>query len=475
MAPTVQGFDSAELTVGAYTLGFVHPPGYPLYIMVGHLFAQLPFSNVGVRLNLMSVSFGVLTVIALYQLLLTQTHDWRPALISAALFATAPIFWSQAVRAEVYTLHTFLVVCILLAWWYAHKSAQSRVYVVCFILLGLSMGNHSTTALLWGAILICAIYERLRWKWIALGGSLLGIGVTAVLYLYFPLRAAYPPTIDYIQPYFNINLASPSSVWWLVSFQAFRCSFYADQALTKLLDDAVHLLFSIWTNSLGIGFILGLWGWWRLWFISPLWNRLLTVYFLVNIVAFLTYHVVDKEAMFIPIYIVGSLWVVCGIDGLRAWLGVNLRQSSFSGATLLMYAALAWCIIIGVWLNWPLVDLSQSRRVYDYSRQLFDEVEPSTLIVNHWVSASVLDYLQKVEGRRPDLQIINLDFYFLGLQAECNETLELTTQEIWFEWLDKHVGQQPVCFLEPLPPTPDKFRWTVRKNCWILAAAEGRT
>lgn len=31
MPPTVDGLDSAELSVGAYTLGLVHPPGYPLY------------------------------------------------------------------------------------------------------------------------------------------------------------------------------------------------------------------------------------------------------------------------------------------------------------------------------------------------------------------------------------------------------------------------------------------------------------
>src|SRR6185436_12418633 len=121
------------------------------------------------------------------------------------------------------------------------------------------------------------------WKAIAFGGSLLGVGLTAVLYLYFPWRAAYSPAIDYIQPYFNVNLASLSGVWWLASFQAFRCSFYVDRPFTTILTDAAHLLASIWTNSLGIGFILGLWGWWRMWFSHRLWNRLLTIYFLANI------------------------------------------------------------------------------------------------------------------------------------------------------------------------------------------------
>ena len=70
LAPTVQAFDSAELTVGAYTLGFVHAPGYPLYMVLGHLFGQIPIGDIGFRLNLMSAVFGVSTVLVLYLLLL---------------------------------------------------------------------------------------------------------------------------------------------------------------------------------------------------------------------------------------------------------------------------------------------------------------------------------------------------------------------------------------------------------------------
>ena len=66
MAPTVYNLDSAELATGAYTLAIVHPPGYPTYLLVGKLFTWLPVGDVGYRLNLMSGTFGALTVTCVY-------------------------------------------------------------------------------------------------------------------------------------------------------------------------------------------------------------------------------------------------------------------------------------------------------------------------------------------------------------------------------------------------------------------------
>ncbi|MGH7292790.1 MAG: protein O-mannosyl-transferase family, partial [Myxococcota bacterium] len=69
MAPTVYGLDSAELTTGAYALGIVHAPGSPTYMLLGHVFAQLPLGDVGYRLNLMSAVAAALAVLFLYLVL----------------------------------------------------------------------------------------------------------------------------------------------------------------------------------------------------------------------------------------------------------------------------------------------------------------------------------------------------------------------------------------------------------------------
>jgi len=474
MAPTIQGFDSAELAVGAYTLGFVHPPGYPLYMLLGHLFAQIPIANVGLRLNLMSAIFGSLTALVLYQLLLAQTGEWKISLVATSLFATAPIPWSQAIQAEVYTLHTFLMASTLIAWFHAHRSMRIGSSVICFILLGLGMGNHLTTALLWASALISTIWGTPRWRRICISATILGLGIAAACYLYFPWRSMATPQIDYIRSYFDVDLGSLSGLWWLISASAFQHLFYIDLTPSALLQEVFRLSIFVWDGSLGIGLILGAWGWWRLRQAHPSWNLLLSLYFIANLIAFISYHVVDKEAMFIPTYLVGSIWIANGIGELTAWITSCLQRSNPDRMNAPISLILLLVIAVSVWLNWSSVSLRHDRRVYDFAARLLDEVEPSTTIVNHWVTASVLDYLQVVEGRRPDVTSFNLSFYFLGLQTRYGslDNNNTSAQADWFSWLDSQLGQRPLCFIEPLPTIPDNLRWIRQNACWKLAYGE---
>ena len=66
LAPTVTLVDSGELILACHSLGIAHPPGFPLYVLIGHLFAQLPFGNVAYRLNLMSALFAALTALTVF-------------------------------------------------------------------------------------------------------------------------------------------------------------------------------------------------------------------------------------------------------------------------------------------------------------------------------------------------------------------------------------------------------------------------
>jgi len=124
-------------------------------------------------------------------------------------------------------------------------------------------------------------------------------------------------------------------------------------------------------------------------------------------------------------------------------------------------------VAVGVWLNWSAVSLRGNRRVYDFAAHLLREVEPSTMIVNHWVTASVLDYLRIVEGQRPDVASFNLDFYFLGAQTECDMP-DALAQMAWFSWLSGQLVSRPLCFIEPLPSSPSNLHWVREGTCWQL-------
>ena len=152
LAPTVSFFDSGELISAAYSFGVAHPPGYPLYVLLGWLFGHLPLGEFAYRINLMSALFAALATLMVYGIcsvclmLAAQkrcpktspaaddTPDpeqmLRPALamIAALSFAFSLTHWQHAVIAEVYSLNAFLcgLIVLLLLWWYRGNSVGSR-------------------------------------------------------------------------------------------------------------------------------------------------------------------------------------------------------------------------------------------------------------------------------------------------------------------------------------------------------------
>ena len=67
MAPTVSFWDCGEFIASAITLGVPHPPGAPLYLLVGKIFSMLPLgADLAFRVNLVSALSSALTILFLY-------------------------------------------------------------------------------------------------------------------------------------------------------------------------------------------------------------------------------------------------------------------------------------------------------------------------------------------------------------------------------------------------------------------------
>src|SRR5262245_50592009 len=86
--------DNPELVTTAVTLGVAHPPGYPLLVLVGHLFSLLPLGPVAFRVNLVAVVCGSATVALVYLTAWRLSHRWPAALLAAGTLAVNPLFWS---------------------------------------------------------------------------------------------------------------------------------------------------------------------------------------------------------------------------------------------------------------------------------------------------------------------------------------------------------------------------------------------
>ena len=123
LAPSVATLfdDSLEFPLVSYRLGIAHPTGYPLYTLLGKLFTLGPWHNPAWRVNLLSAVAGALTVAFVYLAARQLTKRRLPALLGAVALAVSPVFWSQAVVAEVYTLTGAFVALLL---WLALRWAR---------------------------------------------------------------------------------------------------------------------------------------------------------------------------------------------------------------------------------------------------------------------------------------------------------------------------------------------------------------
>jgi hypothetical protein len=86
--------DAGDFITASYTLGIPHPPGYPLYTLLGKLFLMLPIpgglSQAAWRMNFMSAFFGALTILLIYFFILKVTkHNWL------AFFAALSVAFAQ--------------------------------------------------------------------------------------------------------------------------------------------------------------------------------------------------------------------------------------------------------------------------------------------------------------------------------------------------------------------------------------------
>jgi hypothetical protein len=324
----VLGGDSGEYQVAAWLGGFVHPTGYPLYLIVGWLWTHLlPVGSPAWRMNLLTAFCAALAVGLVYLLAarvlaasaaarLSSTARRMLALFAALCFAIAPTFWSQAIIAESYPLHAAFVAAVLLCLLVWAERPDARTLYWAAGLYGLSLTHHRTMLLLAPASLAFLWQNRAKIRLqslspVRIAGLLL---VPLALYLYIPLRAPRAPYSQVaLSPTQTLHLYLPT-VSGFVEYVSGRVFSAALHTLVQALEVAPQAgaFFVHEFSWIGVG--LGLLG--LLWLVvRRRWGVLtLTGLSFFCLVAFnMFYGIPNIWVYFIAPYLIWVLWMALGL------------------------------------------------------------------------------------------------------------------------------------------------------------------
>ena len=196
LAPTTAMWDTSEYITAAYTLGLPHPPGNPLFVLIGRVFAILPIApTVAVRINLLaaicsSVSAGMWFLITERVLVSWFVERWQRILggvIAAGIGATAFTVWNQSVVNEkVYTVSLMgiaIISWLMVRWCDAPDGRKAdRTLVLVAYICGLGYANHMAGMLPAPAVGLAVLLRRpatiARWPLLLACAAAIVVGMT---------------------------------------------------------------------------------------------------------------------------------------------------------------------------------------------------------------------------------------------------------------------------------------------------------
>jgi hypothetical protein len=211
--PTMSFWDCGEYISTAAKLEVGHPPGAPLYQMLGAFFAMFSFGNnemVALMVNMMSVFSSAFTILFMFwsssillrKIVSSYTEMDRnkavvilgSSFVGALAFTFSDSFWSSAVEAEVYAMASLFIAILFwlgLRWEEdMHTPKGNRWLLLISLVIGLSFGVHFMALLTIPAIGFLYFFKN--YKTVTIKNFIIAnIIIVAVLLFIFKLLLPY--------------------------------------------------------------------------------------------------------------------------------------------------------------------------------------------------------------------------------------------------------------------------------------------
>lgn len=211
LEPTASWWDCGEYISTAFKLQVGHPPGAPLFQMIGRFFSLFAFGDnlkVAMMINFMSALVSAFTILFLFW---TITHMARKlvvknqemtsgqtlavmgsGLVGALAYTFSDSFWFSAVEGEVYAMSSFFTAIVFWAIlkWEDQSERKHSIRWIVFIayLVGLSIGVHLLNLLAIPAIAFVYYFKKYKptTKGVILTGSISIFILAFIMYVMIP-------------------------------------------------------------------------------------------------------------------------------------------------------------------------------------------------------------------------------------------------------------------------------------------------
>jgi hypothetical protein len=463
---TVATEDDGLFILSSYFLGVEHPPGYPLYTLLGKLFTLLPFGSVAYRVHLLSGLFGALTGAAAWLCARALIEARLAAYLAALGLGFSPVFWSQALIAEVYTFNTFFfLVLVYLGLQLCPPGPQPapgegrRILPWMALVFGLSLSNHWPLMLLVAPAFVILLRPRIG-EILRRSPLLAGLFVLGLLpYAWMVLLSWTGLPIS-----FYGSIETLGALWFMVSRSGYAG---VDHSLSATVLDRIKffqfaggqllLQFALVGTSLaGVGFAVQ----WRHW--GRRVSAFLTVAFLMPTAVLLLllgfdYDSFNKHVFHVyplPAYAVVALWMALGF----AWLARRMalrRIPAFAGGV----AVLALIFALGCRSNlladyeWTARYALAVLRVLPRDAIVFAKGDPDLVPIA---------YFHMIEHWRPDITLYQAQGLVLGNRLFHPLHTDAETQKRKVrDFIEQE--RQPVVF------TMEFFTGYARRERWLYS------
>ena len=438
---TVMLEDDGLFITTATFAGVAHPPGYPLYVVLGWLASLIPFGSIAWRVHSLSGLMGALTCACIAWIVLRRTGSRPAALLAGAAFAVSEHFWSQAIIADVYTTNAAVVFLTLALVQEAAQRRSTRLWVTAATVYGLGLANHYP-------LLILASPLFFAWA-VAAGKDFRGRLHYLVPAAALPAAALYAWMVWRSNQPLPINFLGPIGSWGeFLSFVDRSIYGHIDKNVNAGLADKFLYAGHFATQALSqfgiVGGLAALWGafasyrsGWRLGLSCEVLAFAASSFLLIALLGF------NYEPLRIYTFRPYPL-VAYGI--LALWLGYSLHHGLHvlvrrgrEGAGPLLPVACAVCALavaaLGVW-NGRVNYRPHDRFAEEQAQAMLDAAGKDGVFVLYADPfVGPITYLHWVEGRRPNLRL--LEYHGLIFADRVVEPLSTTQQKTagWAEFL----------------------------------------